>query len=253
MTTTESTNLKRVVREKYAALALGTDAGDGCCGSACGPDLPTDFIGEAYTQVEGYVADADLHLGCGIPTDHAALQPGETALDLGSGAGIDAFVARTFVGETGRVLGVDMTPEMVAKARQNADKLGFTNVEFRLGEIESLPVETGAVDVILSNCVLNLVPEKEAAFAEMCRVLRPGGRFCISDVVTRGDLSDEVRRSAELYAGCVSGALGEGDYLNLLREAGFANVRVATEKLLRAPGVDAGVLVSITVLGTKPA
>lgn len=255
MTISESIERKRIVREKYAALATGAETGESCCGASCGcgPDLPTDFIGDAYTQVEGYVAEADLQLGCGIPTDHAALQPGETVLDLGSGAGIDAFVARQFVGETGRVLGVDMTPEMVAKARQNAETLGYENVRFLLGEIEAMPVEAGTVDVVLSNCVLNLVPEKVPAFAEMHRVLRPGGRFCISDVVTRGVLSDEVLQSAELYAGCVSGALDEGDYLAALRAAGFADVRVVTEKPLHAPGVDAGTLVSITVTGTKPA
>ena len=263
------------VRKKYAAVALGGDFGaaTSCCGpGGCG--TPTElaggiqFIGDDYAAVGGYVPDADLGLGCGVPTDLAELAPGQTVLDLGAGAGIDAFVARQIVGETGRVLGVDMTPEMVAKARANARQMGYDNVEFRLGEIEALPVDAGTVDVVISNCVLNLVPDKGAAFAETFRVLRPGGHFCVSDVVTRGALPDAVRRSAELYAGCVAGAIDEGDYLAGLRAAGFEGVEVRTAREVAVPdetltGVvtadevadfrasGAG-LWSVTVFGRKP-
>ena len=264
------------VREKYAEVALGGDFGasTSCCGpGGCG--TPADlaggiqFIGDDYAAVGGYLAEADLGLGCGVPTEHAGLQPGQTVLDLGSGAGIDAFVARREVGEAGRVIGVDMTPEMVAKARANARTMGYANVEFRLGEIEALPVETGSVDVVVSNCVLNLVPEKARAFAETFRVLRPGGHVCVSDVVTRGAIPEAVRRSAELYAGCVAGAVDEADYLAGLRAAGFAGVEVLTAREIAVPdealagvlGTDgiaafraSGVgLWSVTVTGQKPA
>jgi SAM-dependent methyltransferase len=181
------------------------------------------------------VADADLGLGCGLPTEHAGLEPGHTVLDLGAGAGIDAFAARHEVGPTGRVLGVDMTPEMVAKARTNARTLGFDNVEFRLGEIEALPVETDTVDVVVSNCVLNLVPDKPRAFAEIARVLRPGGHFCVSDIVTTSDLPEALRRDAALYVGCIAGALRKADYLDVIEAAGFAGVEVAAERVITLP------------------
>ncbi len=268
------------VREKYAEVALGGDLGasTSCCSSAVGTPAscgtPIDlaggiqFIGDDYAAVGGYFAEADLGLGCGVPTEHAGLRPGQTVLDLGSGAGIDAFVARREVGETGHVIGVDMTPEMVAKARANARTMGYANVEFRLGEIEALPVDAGTVDVVVSNCVLNLVPEKARAFAETFRVLRPGGHFCVSDVVTRGAIPAAVRRSAELYAGCVAGAIDEVDYLAGLRAAGFEDVEALTAREIAVPdAVLAGVLGadeiaafratgvglwSVTVFGRKP-
>lgn len=251
--------IRAAVRDKYAAVARGGDFGasTSCCGPAgCG--TPTDlaggiqFIGDDYAAVDGYVADADLGLGCGVPTDLAELAPGQTVLDLGSGAGIDAFVARRVVGETGRVIGVDMTPEMVAKARANAAALGYANVDFRLGEIEALPVETASVDVVVSNCVLNLVPDKAAAFAEAFRVLRPGGHLCVSDVVTRGALPDAVRRSAELYAGCVAGAIDEADYLARLRAAGFTGVEVRAAREIAVPDdALAGVLDDVAVAALR--
>lgn len=247
--------LRAAVRTTYAAAATNAEAP--CCGPACGchPGADINFIGDAYDGVDGYVPGADLGLGCGLPTEHAALQAGETVLDLGSGAGIDAFVARRAVGEAGRVVGVDMTPEMIVRARKNALALGYANVHFRLGEIEALPLEAASVDVVVSNCVLNLVPDKPPAFAEMFRVLRPGGRFCVSDVVLRGDLPPEVRASAELHAACVSGALPQDKYLDGLRAAGFANVRVVAEHPLALPeayGIDVGTVVSVTVVGTRP-
>jgi arsenite methyltransferase len=190
--------IRTLVRERYGAIAR---EGASCCAPTscgCGPEMAPDglnVIGDAYQGVQGRLADADLNLGCGVPTQHAALRPGETVLDLGSGAGNDVFIARHEVGPEGRVIGVDMTPDMIAKARTNAGKLGFDNVEFRLGEIEHLPVEAGSIDVIISNCVLNLLPDKAPAFKEMFRVLRPGGRFCVSDIVATGELPEGVRRA----------------------------------------------------------
>src|SRR5512132_2375375 len=177
---TDDTEVKRLVRERYSSAALGKGSCCGpkiCCDSGNdvgGPDLGLDMVGDAYQAVDGYLPEADLGLGCGLPTQHAGIKEVDVVLDLGSGAGIDAFVARRIVGERGRVIGVDMTPEMIALARENAAKLGYGNVEFRLGEIERLPIGDGTVDVVVSNCVLNLVPSKARAFAEILRVLRPG-------------------------------------------------------------------------------
>jgi cyclopropane-fatty-acyl-phospholipid synthase len=226
------------VREKYAAIARDSDS---CCGpQGCGDgadstDLDVTMIGDDYDDVAGYVADADLKLGCGVPTELADMQPGDHVLDLGSGAGLDAFTARKIVGASGRVVGLDMTPEMVEKARRNAETLDFDNVAFVEGDIEAIPLDDESFDVVISNCVLNLVPNKERAFAEMHRVLRPGGRFCVSDIVTVGDLPDAVRRSAALYAGCISGAVDEGAYLSHLEAAGFEGVEVARRKPVDVP------------------
>lgn len=228
--------LREVVREKYAQLAQPTvtSAASNCCSpGAKGSSM--NLIGDAYEGVSGYVAEADLGLGCGLPVEHAGLESGQTVLDLGSGAGLDVFVARHEVGETGRVIGVDMTAEMIAKARENARQSGFDNVEFRLGEIEHLPVQSDSVDVVISNCVLNLVPDKRAAFAEVFRVLKPGGHFCISDVVASRPLPEWVQGIADAYAGCVAGAIPRDDYLDIIREAGFADVRVVTERRIHVP------------------
>lgn len=258
-TASDSATLKEQVRSKYRQIAREGSMGCGC-GSAS--------FSEGYDTVEGHEAGADLGLGCGLPTEHANLAPGQTVLDLGSGAGVDAFVARRIVGETGRVLGVDFSPEMNERARENAHKLRYENVEFLDGEIEDLPLKDETVDVIISNCVLNLVPDKARAFSEMARVLRPGGHFCISDIVSQGTLPQAVREAAELYAGCVSGAMEQEAYLALLRESGFEEVKVvqersvmpssevlasvapeAAEALLDQPS---GSLLSITVCGTRP-
>jgi SAM-dependent methyltransferase len=264
---TATTDIKSVVRARYGAIAEG--AAPGCCGplTCCG-DAGPDMIGDAYADLEGYVADADLGLGCGVPTRHAGIREGDVVLDLGSGAGIDAFVARRSVGDAGRVIGVDMTEAMISRARANAAKLGYQNVEFRLGEIESLPVEDDSIDMVISNCALNLVPDKAKAFAETFRVLEPGGRFCVSDIIATGPLPEGIRRAAALYVGCVAGAMPEADYLQVIREAGFDQVRIAERKpvvlsdvvllehlsdaelaALRASGVG---LLSVTVLGAKP-
>ncbi len=262
---TAADQIKAVVRDRYGALA--SSGGKGCGASCCG-EGELDMIGGAYAGLEGYVADADLGLGCGLPTRHAGIEAGEVVLDLGAGAGIDAFVARRLVGERGRVIGVDMTAAMVERARANAEKLGFANVDFRLGEIEALPVADATVDLVISNCVLNLVPDKAAAFAQTFRVLKPGGRFCISDIVATGPLPDGIRKAAALYVGCVAGAWPEADYLAVIRAAGFADVRIAERKPIplpdtvlaehltaaerqsfRASGIE---LLSVTVLGTRP-
>jgi arsenite methyltransferase len=235
--TENAEHLKEIVREKYGELAR---VGGSCCGptSCCGPadgESPFVRINEDYTQREGYVPDADLGLGCGIPIDAADLHPGQTVVDLGSGAGNDAFLARRFVGETGKVIGVDMTPDMIKKARENAAKVGYANVEFRLGELEALPVGGGSADRVISNCVLNLVPDKRQAFLEMHRILKPGGKFAVSDVVLEGDFPEELKQAAELYVGCVAGAMQKSAYLESLREIGFGAIQVSKEKVLEVP------------------
>jgi arsenite methyltransferase len=227
-----------------------------------------NMIGDAYKSVEGYIAEADLGLGCGVPTEHAGIETGDTVLDLGAGAGLDAFVARRLVGDTGQVYGVDMTPDMVAKARANAKKLGYRNVEFRLGEIEHLPFEHDSIDVVISNCVLNLVPDKARAFAEIYRVLRPGAHFCVSDIVASAPLPDSIRNATALYVGCVAGAEPEARYLEIITTAGFHDARIVKSRRIDVPdNVLAGILAadaiadarkidlhvkSVTVIGVKP-
>jgi SAM-dependent methyltransferase len=230
--------LRETVREKYAEIARSADSD--CCGtSSCCDYKPGgtgySMIGEAYEGVDGYVEDADLKLGCGVPVEHAGMKPGQAVLDLGSGAGLDAFVSRKEVGDTGRVIGVDMTAEMIAKSRENVKKLGYENVEFRLGEIEHLPVVNDDVDVVISNCVLNLVPDKAQAFSEIYRVLKPGGHFCISDIVSSRALPEWASGIAAAYAGCVSGAIPRSDYLQKIRDAGFRDVEIVSERRVELP------------------
>jgi len=228
--------LRELVRQKYAGIADSSE--QGCC-TPCGDKNETDLgfsmIGDAYDEVGGYMPQADLGLGCGLPVEHSGLKPGHTVLDLGSGAGLDAFVARNEVGETGHVIGVDMTAEMVRKARENADNSEFDNVEFRLGEIEHLPVLSDTIDVVISNCVLNLVPDKQRAFAEIFRVLKPGGHFCISDVVSSKLLPEWTKEIAEAYAGCVAGAIPKDQYLQLIQQSGFNDVEIASERRIDVP------------------
>jgi len=229
--------LREIVREKYAAIAKTASMQDGaaCCGPGAEGAVEYSMIGDAYDGVGGYVAEADLGLGCGLPVEHAGLRSGQTVLDLGSGAGLDAFIARAAVGTGGRVIGVDMTDEMIAKARKNAETSGFDNVEFRLGYIEDLPVTSDSIDVVISNCVLNLVPNKPRAFAEIFRVLRPGGHFCISDVVASRPLPDWVKSIAEAYAGCVAGAIPKEEYLQIIHETGFEGAMVVKERRIEVP------------------
>jgi len=231
--------LKKIVKEKYGEIARQADAGAGCsCGGSCNPpEGPVGYtvMNDEYKGIDGYVPDADLNLGCGLPVHYAGIRPGDTVVDLGAGAGNDVFIARKIVGGSGRVIGVDFTQDMIDKARRNNEKMGYANVEFRFGDIEALPLETGTIDVVVSNCVLNLVPDKKKAFAEILRVLKPGARFCISDIVLKGELPEKLRSTAEMYAGCVAGALQKEDYLGIIRGAGFSDVEVQTSKRIALP------------------
>lgn len=227
--------IKLTVRAKYAEIAIQSKEtnSQSCCGS--GPQGTYNIMSDSYDALKGYNPDADLGLGCGLPTAFAYIQTGDTVLDLGSGAGNDCFVARAETGAEGKVLGVDFTPEMIRKARENAERLGYNNVEFREGDIENLPVSDNSVDVIVSNCVLNLVPNKPAVFGQIMRVLKPGGHFSISDVVLLGDLPDTLRESAEMYAGCVAGAIQMDEYLGIIYNAGFQNVTIQKQKPILIP------------------
>ena len=232
-----SEELKNVVKEKYTEIAnqSKTDNETSCCGAGECATVDYAVFAEDYTKLGGYNADADLGLGCGIPTAFIHIKEGDTVLDLGSGAGNDCFVARAMVGDSGKVMGVDMTDVMIDKARENADKLNFNNVEFRKGDIESLPILGDNVDVVISNCVLNLVPDKEKAFSETYRVLKPGGSFSVSDVVLKGDLPENLKNDAEMYAGCVSGAIQMVDYLNIIHNTGFSDIEVQKEVIVNLP------------------
>ncbi len=232
----ESNELKQLVKEKYGAIAGQSKADNETSACGCGCST-TDYslMAENYSTMTGYVEEADLGLGCGLPTEFAQIGVGDTVVDLGSGAGNDAFVARAIVGDSGAVIGIDMTPEMIEKARRNATKLNIDNVEFRLGDIESMPLEDNTADVVVSNCVMNLVPDKEKAFSETWRILKPGGHFSISDIVLEGDLPDGLKKSAEMYAGCVSGAQQMDDYLDIIQKTGFVNIQVQKKKKILLP------------------
>lgn len=231
-------DLKLIVKEKYGEIASHSNLmkESSCCGdSGCCGELEFSMIGEEYKNVEGHNPDADLALGCGLPTQYAGIKAGDHVLDLGSGAGNDCFVARKIVGETGHVTGIDFTDEMLTKAKANLKKSGFENIDFVKGDIEEMPLEDNTFDVVISNCVLNLVPDKQKAFAEIFRVLKPGGHFCISDVVSSGNLPQRLRQAAELYAGCVSGAIRKEEYLALIEKQGFYAIEIKTEKEIKIP------------------
>lgn len=263
--------LKAIVREKYGAIAQQSKEQNlkSCCGTGGCSTVDYSVFSDDYSHLEGYNADADLGLGCGLPTEFAKIKPGDTVVDLGSGAGNDCFVARAIAGKKGKVIGIDMTEAMVEKARENAARLGFKNVEFRLGDIEDMPIGGNRADVVVSNCVLNLVPDKQQAFREIFRILKPGGHFSISDVVIVGQLPEGLQNEAEMYAGCVSGAIQKADYLNIVRKTGFENIIVQKEKSVTIPDdillnyLDASQLeifkngktgiFSITVYADKPA
>jgi ubiquinone/menaquinone biosynthesis C-methylase UbiE len=268
-------SLKRIVQNKYAQIAKESknQTKSSCCAesgaSCCQPENSSySILTNEYNLIDGYVATADLNLGCGIPTKYAAIKSGDTVLDLGSGAGNDVFVARSIVGEHGKVIGIDMTPEMIDKARDNNQKLGYANVEFHAGDIENLPVADNCTDVVISNCVLNLVPDKRKAFDAIYRVLKAGAHFCISDIVSNGQLTESIQRSAELYTGCVAGALLEEEYVKIITASGFTNIEIKTKKRIYIPVSvlqqyvndndleyleknDIGIF-SITVVGNKP-
>jgi SAM-dependent methyltransferase len=269
MTTNEQ--LKELVKEKYGQIALQDKAenASSCCGAGgCSTEV-YNIMSEDYTTMQGYNPDADLGLGCGLPTQFANIKKGDTVIDLGSGAGNDCFIARHETGESGKVIGIDFTTAMIEKARANAEKLGFNNVEFRQGDIEQMPVGANIADVVVSNCVLNLVPDKAAVIKEIFRVLKPGGHFSISDIVLVGQLPEALRKDAEMYAGCVSGAIQKEVYLEMITLAGFKNFTLQKEKAIHIPddilrnyldekslddfrNGNTGIF-SITVYGEKPA
>ena len=232
-------HLKSVVRDAYGQIATQSKAYNeaSCCGATncCSPTDNPAIMADDYSQLAGYAADADLGLGCGLPTQFAQIKPGDTVIDLGSGAGNDCFVARHETGPTGKVIGVDFTEAMISRARKNADTLGYNNVEFRFGDIEQMPVADNTADVIVSNCVLNLVPNKQNVFAEIRRVLKPGGHFSISDIVLVGSLPNNLLKAAELYAGCVSGAIQQDSYVSLIQESGFTNLILQKQKPIFLP------------------
>jgi arsenite methyltransferase len=264
------TALKALVKEKYGEIADQSRAENAasCCGAGgCSTDV-YNIMADDYTSLSGYNPDADLGLGCGLPTEFAKIKKGDTVIDLGSGAGNDCFIARVLTGENGKVIGIDFTERMVEKARTNAEKLGFNNVEFRFGDIEQMPVSANVADVVVSNCVLNLVPNKFNVLKEVYRVLKPGGHFSISDIVLEGELPTKLREAAEMYAGCVSGAIQKNVYLELIQATGFKNITVQKEKSILLPddilrnyfsaeeiqsfrNSDAGIY-SITVYAEKP-
>jgi SAM-dependent methyltransferase len=235
METTEQ--IKDMVRQKYSEIALqDKDTNQSsCCGSGCCSEEVYNIMSDDYTQMEGYNPDADLGLGCGLPTQFAQIKKGDVVIDLGSGAGNDCFIARAETGDTGKVIGIDFTPAMIEKARANADKLNFHNVEFRQGDIEKMPVTANTADVIVSNCVLNLVPNKYNVFQEIHRVLKPGGHFSISDIVLKGGLPAKIQQAAEMYAGCVAGAIQKKEYLDLIEATGFTGIALQKEKPIVVP------------------
>ncbi len=230
-------HIKEMVRQKYSEIALQDKETNetSCCGSGCCTTEVYNIMSEDYKSMEGYNPDADLGLGCGLPTQFAKIKKGDVVIDLGSGAGNDAFIARNETGESGKVIGIDFTQAMIEKARGNAETRAFNNVEFRQGDIEKMPVTSNAADVIVSNCVLNLVPNKDAVVKEIFRVLKPGGHFSISDIVLVGQLPDKIKNAAEMYAGCVAGAIQKQVYMELIENNGFKNITIQKEKAIIIP------------------
>lgn len=263
--------IKEMVKQKYSEIALQdqqTNASS-CCGSGgCSTEV-YNIMSDEYEHLEGYNPDADLKLGCGLPTEFAKIKAGNIVVDLGSGAGNDCFVARHETGEAGKVIGIDFTEAMIDKARANAEKLGYNNVEFRLGDIEKIPIAANVADVVVSNCVMNLVPDKPKAFNEVYRILKTGGHFSISDIVLTGDLPERIKNAAEMYAGCVASAIQKEDYLQIIKDAGFKNLTLQKEKPIIIPqdilknylneeeisiyNANKNIIYSITVYGEKQA
>ena len=261
---TDQEAIRKQVRKTYGDVAKAEPSSSGCCSGAQSEreiaDIHAERLGYSREEAESVPDGANLGLGCGNPSAIAAIQPGETVLDLGAGAGFDAFLAADQVGDEGQVIGVDMTPEMVEKARANAQKVGATNISFRLGEIEYLPVQDSTVDAIISNCVINLSPDKPQVFAEAYRVLQPGGRLAISDVVATAEIPDEVREDLELHSCCVSGASTIDALETMLEDAGFVDIRIEPKDESRefirewAPGIDVDDFVrSASIEAKKPA
>ena len=232
-------HVKDLVRQKYSEIANQTkeENASSCCGATatCCGDNVYNIMADDYTKLDGYNVDADLGLGCGLPTEFAKIKLGDVVIDLGSGAGNDVFIARHETGETGKVIGIDFTPAMIERARTNAEVRGFNNVEFRQGDIEHMPVTANTADVIVSNCVLNLVPNKDAVIKEIFRVLKPAGHFSISDIVLIGQLPANISNAAEMYAGCVAGAIQKQVYMEMIENNGFKNIRIQKEKVITVP------------------
>lgn len=235
METTE--NIKNLVKEKYSEIAMQSKEQNesSCCGSGCCSTEVYNIMNDDYSRLKGYNPDADLGLGCGLPTEFAQIKEGDTVLDLGSGAGNDCFIARAITGEKGKIIGVDFSEAMIEKARLNTEKMGYNNIEFRYGDIEKLPVSADRIDVVVSNCVLNLAPDKKQVFKEIMRVLKPSGHFSVSDIVLEGKLPDNIRKAGEMYAGCISGAVQKEEYLKIIEDAGFKNIKVQKEKQITIP------------------
>ncbi|MFA5805441.1 MAG: arsenite methyltransferase [Melioribacteraceae bacterium] len=230
--------IKEMVKEKYGEIAKQSGSCCGptsCCGTTDNKIVGYTVMQDEYDHLDGYVAEADLGLGCGLPTEHAGIKKGDVVVDLGSGAGNDVFVARALVGNEGKVIGIDMTQEMIDKANRNNQKLGYNNVEFYLGEIEKMPLDNSIADVVVSNCVLNLVPNKQKAFKEIYRILKTDGHFCVSDIVIKGELPANLKKSAMMYAGCVAGAIQHDEYLRIIEEAGFKNTEIKKIKVIDLP------------------
>lgn len=228
--------IKEIVKEKYGQIAAQSNTGCGCgCGSKDNKIVGYTVMQDEYDNIQGYVAEADLGLGCGLPTEFAGIKEGDVVVDLGSGAGNDVFVARALTGEKGRVIGIDMTEEMIRKAHLNNLKLGFDNVDFKLGDIENIPLDNAITDVVVSNCVLNLVPDKVKAFSEIFRILKPGGHFCVSDIVLKGELHSGLKKSAEMYAGCVAGAIQQDEYTGIISKTGFEKIEIKKTKTIELP------------------
>ena len=264
-----SEQIKEMVKQKYSEIALqdqDTNA-TSCCGSGgCSTEV-YNIMNDEYNHLKGYNPDADLKLGCGLPTEFAKIKKGNTVVDLGSGAGNDCFVARHETGELGKVIGIDFTEAMIEKARTNAEKLGYNNVEFRLGDIENIPISADVVDVVVSNCVMNLVPDKPKAFSEVYRILKTNGHFSISDIVLTGDLPERIKNAAEMYAGCVASSIQKDAYLQIIKDAGFKNITIQKEKPIIIPNdilanyldeeeiviynANKNIIFSITVYGEK--
>ena len=231
-------NIKDIVNEKYSLIASQSKLQNqsSCCGSTgCCDDMDYTIFSDDYSNLKGYNKDADLGLGCGLPTEFAKIENGNTVLDLGSGAGNDCFVARAITGDSGKVIGIDFSDEMLKKAKENVSKLGYGNVQFLKGDIEEMPVESNSIDVVISNCVLNLVPDKQKAFSEIYRVLKNEAHFSVSDVVLSGELPEKLKESAEMYAGCVSGAIQKEDYVKIIKESGFKDIEIQKEKKIEIP------------------
>ncbi len=231
--------LKQLVKERYSSLALNSAALKGACCCGTNPAAPSKkvftIMSEDYSKLKGYEPDADLGVGCGLPTEFAGLKLGNTVIDLGSGAGNDCFVAREEVGETGKVIGVDFSSAMIEKARKNTAKRGYDNVNFIEGDIENMPLAENMADVVISNCVINLLPEKNMIFKEIYRVLKPGGHLCVSDVVLDGVFPKEFTNNAAMYAGCIASAIQRNDYLKEIEKADFQNIAVQRTKKVLIP------------------